>query len=90
MAMTKENFKYWKGVADEDQREHNLRLMNFNDPDAVTAAYNGMFGRYSTGENDVDAGINRVGEYFKQGKIKVFNTCKHLIWELERYHVLRS
>jgi len=37
-------------------------------------------------ENDVDAGINRVGEYFKKGKIKIFNTCKNLIWELERYH----
>ncbi len=37
-------------------------------------------------ENDVDYGINRVGEYFKQNKIKIFSTCKHLIWELERYH----
>ncbi len=37
-------------------------------------------------EHDVDAGINRVGELFKQHKIKVFNTCKNLIWELERYH----
>lgn len=38
------------------------------------------------GENDVDGGINRVAEYFKAGKIKIFDTCKHLIWELERYH----
>jgi len=38
------------------------------------------------GENDVEAGVNRVGEYFKQGKIKIFSTCKNLIWELERYH----
>ena len=37
-------------------------------------------------ENDVTAGINRVGEYFKQGKIKIFNTCKNLLNELERYH----
>ena len=37
-------------------------------------------------ENDVEAGINRVGEYFRQGKIKIFNTCHNLIWELERYH----
>ena len=38
------------------------------------------------GENDVDAGINRVGEYFKQNKIKIFSSCTNLIWELERYH----
>lgn len=38
------------------------------------------------GEHDVDAGINRVAEYFKTNKIKIFNTCKNLIWELERYH----
>lgn len=37
-------------------------------------------------ENDVDAGINRVGEMFKAGKIKIFNTCRNLIYELERYH----
>ena len=37
-------------------------------------------------ENDVEAGINRVAEYFKSGKIKVFSSCKNLIWELERYH----
>ena len=37
-------------------------------------------------ENDVEAGINRVGEYFKTNKIKIFSTCESLIWELERYH----
>lgn len=37
-------------------------------------------------ENDVDAGINRVAEYFKKGKVKIFSTCKNLIAELERYH----
>ena len=37
-------------------------------------------------ENDVEAGINRVAEYFKSNKIKIFSTCKHLIHELERYH----
>lgn len=36
--------------------------------------------------NDVDAGINRVAEYFKKGKIKIFKTCTNLIYELERYH----
>jgi hypothetical protein len=38
------------------------------------------------GENDVDYGINRVAEYFKKDKIKIFSTCKNLIHELERYH----
>ena len=37
-------------------------------------------------ENDVNAGINRVAEYYKANKIKVFNTCKNLIYETQRYH----
>ena len=37
-------------------------------------------------ENDVNAGINRVAEYLKSGKIKIFSTCKNLINELEMYH----
>ena len=37
-------------------------------------------------EKDVDMGINRVGEYFKSNKIKIFANCKNLINELERYH----
>lgn len=37
-------------------------------------------------ENDVDAGINRVAEYFKAGKIRIFNTCRNLLAEIERYH----
>lgn len=37
-------------------------------------------------ENDVDGGINRVAEYFKSDKIKIFRTCRNLIHELERYH----
>jgi PBSX family phage terminase large subunit len=40
----------------------------------------------TTAENDVEAGINRVGEFLKQGQIKIFSTCKSLIYELERYH----
>lgn len=40
----------------------------------------------ATAENDVNMGINRTAEYFKQGKIKIFKTCKNLISELERYH----
>jgi len=38
------------------------------------------------GESDVFAGINRIGELFKAGKIKIFSSCTNLIWELERYH----
>lgn len=37
-------------------------------------------------ENDVNAGINRVAEYFKAGKIQIFPNCKNLLFELERYH----
>lgn len=37
-------------------------------------------------ENDVFAGINRVAEYFKNGRVKIFASCKNLIAELERYH----
>jgi len=40
----------------------------------------------NSAENDVDYGINRVAEYFKNNKIKIFNTLKWLPWELERYH----
>jgi len=52
-----------------------------------------LFDEYSdhgiTAENaqkDVHAGINRTAEFFKTGKIKIFKSCKNLIWELERYH----
>lgn len=37
-------------------------------------------------QNDVNAGINRVAEYFKAGKVKIFSTCKNLIDELKKYH----
>ena len=37
-------------------------------------------------EHNVDGGINRVAEYFKADKIRIFSTCKNLIYELERYH----
>lgn len=37
-------------------------------------------------ENDVMGGINRVAEYFKLGKIRIFSTCKNLIEELKLYH----
>lgn len=34
---------------------------------------------------DISAGIDRVRELFKQRKIKIHNSCKNLIWELETY-----
>lgn len=37
-------------------------------------------------ENDVEFGLNRVGELLKANKIKIFSNCTNLIWELERYH----
>lgn len=37
-------------------------------------------------ENDVNAGINRVAEFLKRDKVKIFRSCKNLIYELERYH----
>lgn len=37
-------------------------------------------------ENDVDAGINRFGEYLKAGKIKIFSDLKHYRSELSVYH----
>lgn len=37
-------------------------------------------------QKDVNAGINRVGEYLKQHRIKIFSSCTNLIYELERYH----
>lgn len=40
----------------------------------------------SPAQNDVNSGINRVAEYFKLGKIKIFSGCHNLIKELERYH----
>lgn len=45
---------------------------------------NGIISRIA--EKDVDAGINRVAEHFKNNKIRIFDTCKNLIWELQRYH----
>lgn len=45
---------------------------------------NGIFP--STAEHDVEAGINRVAEYFKQGKLKAFNTLTNFRYEIDRYH----
>lgn len=45
---------------------------------------NGIFAQAA--ENDVNAGINRVAEYFKAGKILISRSCKNLIYEIERYH----
>ena len=44
-------------------------------------------GIYATsGENDVSGGINRVAEYFKRNRIKIFSNCRSLIDELLFYH----
>ena len=37
------------------------------------------------GKDSVINGINKVRELFKQGKIKILNSCGNLIWELETY-----
>lgn len=47
-------------------------------------ADNGIYS--SPAENNVNAGINRVAEYFKRGKLKISKNCKNLIYEIERYH----
>ena len=49
---------------------------------------NGVYAKL--GENDVMGGINRVGEHLKNNEILIHSTCKHLIWELERYHWAES
>lgn len=38
------------------------------------------------GKDSVRVGIDRVSELFKQGRLKVFNTCKHTLDELSMYH----
>lgn len=40
----------------------------------------------SNAQNDVNAGINRVAEYFRTGKIRIFRNCVNLISEIEQYH----
>lgn len=45
---------------------------------------NGIFAQGA--ENEVNAGINRVGEYFKANKILISRNCKNLIYEIQRYH----
>ena len=37
------------------------------------------------GKDSVTAGIDKVRDYFKQGKIKINNKCINLIYELETY-----
>lgn len=45
---------------------------------------NGIYAQAA--ENDVNAGINRVAEYFKKNKILISRSCKNLIYEIQRYH----
>lgn len=80
-AIKEEDIRWWIDPASSEQliqKEGKLYSL-FNE-----YADNGI--RAYPAENDVEAGINRVGEYFKQNKIKIFSTCTNLIWELERYH----
>lgn len=44
----------------------------------------GIYARHA--ENDVNAGINRVAEFLKSKKIKIFRTCKNLLEEISQYH----
>lgn len=37
------------------------------------------------GNNDVNAGLNRVAEYIRQGKWFITEDCPKLIWEMKRY-----
>lgn len=37
------------------------------------------------GQDSIINGINKVREMFKQGRIKIHESCKNLIWELETY-----
>jgi len=38
------------------------------------------------GKDSIRVGIDRVSELFKQGRLHVFNTCKHTLDELSMYH----
>ena len=40
---------------------------------------------YSPADNDVLGGINRVNEYLKAGKLKIFKSCTNLIDEVHTY-----
>lgn len=44
---------------------------------------NGLF--FSPANNEVLGGINRVSEYFKAGKLKIFKNCTNLIDEIGQY-----
>ena len=39
----------------------------------------------SKGKDSIVLGINKVRELFKQNRIKIHESCKNLIWELETY-----
>ena len=42
--------------------------------------------RVSSGDNDVNLGLQKVNERIKSHRIKVFKNCKNLIDEFETYH----
>jgi phage terminase large subunit len=37
-------------------------------------------------DNDIDVGIQRLTQLFREGRLKVFSNCQNLIDELETYH----
>ena len=47
--------------------------------------YQGLFGTVNV-DSDIEGGINRVAQYLKQDKIRVFSTLENFLWERERYH----
>jgi len=73
-----------------DPAAKNSMAMKFGDLYSIYDEYrdSGVYAGFA--EKDIDAGINRVGEYFKTGKLKIFSTCKWLLWELERYHYVED
>lgn len=53
---------------------------------SVIDEYNDYGVHFEPGQNDWDAGVNRVGEYFKKSKIKIFrDKCPNLIREIKNY-----
>lgn len=53
---------------------------------SIIDEYNDYGIGFETGQNDWDAGVNRVGEYFKTNRIKIFSDkCPNLIREIKNY-----
>lgn len=69
-----------------DPEAHKKQIKQGEELYSLADEYNDYGIHTDNAQKDVYAGINRVAEYFKQGKIKIFKSCKNLITELERYH----